>query len=374
MDTTQIYEIVNDSVSQAIGDSALANIDASNLVSIGNVVLSSSTNTEAFLNVLAQRIGRTIYRFRDYNNKFKDMIVSDMEWGAILQKIRVAMPEAEADPTYDLVDGESIDMFKVSKPKAKQKLFVTRTPYKFKITIQRETLKEAFLSPEAMGSFISLIFGEVRNAIELSLESLGRLTLDVAIAEVSQASQVCHLVTEYNTEHGLEGDDAMTADTFILDPDCLRFTMMRINNFIDNMQDMSVLYSDGTLPTFTNKENMKIRVLSAFKRRMETIVEYAAFHDQFTSIDGAYSTINFWQSEQTPSSINIDRPSDGDAVELTGIVACIHDRDAFGIYQIDETVATSPLNSEALYYNQVWHEKQGRFVDTSENFVYFVLD
>ena len=372
METNQIYDIVNSTVSQAIGETALTVVDTQGLISVGDVVLSSSTNTEAFLNVLAQRIGRTIYRFRDYNNKFKDMIVSDMTMGAILQKLRIEMPEAVSDPTYSLVDGQSVDMFKVAKPKAHQKLFVTRTPYMFKITIQRETLKEAFLSVEAMGSFISLIFGEVRNAIELSLENLGRLTLAGAISEVG-ASQEIHLVTDYNTENNLSGDDAKTASTFLIDPDCLRYAIFRINNIIDMIQDMSTLYCDGTLPTFTNKENMKIRVLSAFQRRLETVVEYASFHDQFTSIDGAYSTINFWQSEQTPSSIDIKKPSNGTEVEKTGIVAVVHDRDAFGIYQIDETVATSPLNSDALYYNQSWHEKQARFIDTSENIVIFTL-
>ena len=48
---------------------------------------------------------------------------------------------------------------------------------------------------------------------------------------------------------------------------------------------------------------MKIRVLSAFQRRLETVVEYAAFHDQFTSIDGQYSTVNFWQAEDKPMKI-----------------------------------------------------------------------
>ena len=368
METNQIYDIVNSTVSQAIGETALTVVDTQGLISVGDVVLSSSTNTEAFLNVLAQRIGRTIYRFRDYNNKFKDMIVSDMTMGAILQKLRIEMPEAVSDPTYSLVDGQSVDMFKVAKPKAHQKLFVTRTPYMFKITIQRETLKEAFLSVEAMGSFISLIFGEVRNAIELSLENLGRLTLAGAISEVG-TSQEIHLVTDFNAEYG----ESLTAQEALTNADFLRYAIFRINNIIDMIQDMSTLYCDGTLPTFTNKENMKIRVLSAFQRRLETVVEYASFHDQFTSIAGAYSTINFWQSEQTPSSIDIKKPSTGAEVTKTGIVTVVHDRDAFGIYQIDETVATSPLNSDALYYNQSWHEKQARFIDTSENIVIFTL-
>ena len=379
MDTTQIYSIVNSAISQAIGDDALASIDTKNLVSLGSVVLSSSTNTEAFLNTLAQRIGRTIYRFRAYNNKFKDMVISDMQWGAICSKLRVEMPEAVADPTYSLTNGESIDQWTVAKPTAHQKLFVSRTPYMFKITIQKVTLKEAFLSPEAMGSFIALIFGEVRNAIELALENLGRLTLSVAMSETSDSnSQRIHLVTEYNTERGLTSETtpaALTASTAIYNEDFLRYAIYRINNIVDMIQDMSVQFCDGVLPTFTNKENMRIRVLSAFQRRLETCVEYAAFHDQFTSIDGAYNTINFWQSEQTPSSIDIlVRPSMGDRVQISNIIAEINDRDAFGIYQFDEEVNTTSLNAAARYYNQFWHELQNRFVDTGENMVLFILD
>lgn len=373
MDTNQIYELVNTTVAQAIGRQDVTRLDAQGLISVGDVVLSSSANTEAFLNTLAQRIGRTIYRFRAYNNKFKDMVISDMQWGAILQKIKVKMPDAVSDPTYSLANGESVDHYTVSKPAVTQKLFVTRSPYMFKITVQRETLREAFLSPEAMGSFISLIFGEVRNAIELALESLGRLTLCGAMSEVSQATQIVRLVTAYNDERGLTGDDALTAATAIYNADFLRYAIYRINTTIDMIQDMSTLYNDGTVPTFTNKENLKIRVLSGFQRRLETVVEYAAFHDQFTSVDGQYSTINFWQGEKAPSNVSVKKPSNGENFTEDYVVACVHDRDAFGIYQIDETVLTTPVNAAGQYYNQFWHEKQGRFVDTSENLVIFTL-
>ena len=369
MNTNQIYTIVNSIVDQAIGDSGIVATDTQGLVSLGNVVLASNNNTEAFLNTLAQRIGRTIYRFRAYNNKFTDMIVSDMEWGAILQKIRVEMPQAEADEQYGLVDGTSVDHYKVAKPKAHQKLFVTRTPYQFKITIQRDTLKEAFLSAEAMGSFIALVFGEVRNAIELSLENLGRLTMAAAISE-TRSTQVINLVYDYNFDTG----SSLTAATAMYSADFLRYAIYRINNIIDMMQDMSVLYCDGVIPTFTNLENMRVKVLSKFQRRLETVVDYAAFHEQFTKIDKQYTTVNFWQGEQSPAQLDIKKPSDGSAFQLDNIVAVIHDRDAFGIYQIDETVLTTPINAAGAYYNQYWHEKQGRFVDTSENLVVFTLN
>lgn len=370
MTTNQIYTIVNSAVQQATGDTTLTAIDTQGLVSLGNAVLSSSTNTEAFLNTLAQRIGHTIYRFRAYNNKFSDMIVSDMEWGAILQKIKVNMPSATQDDMYTLTDGSSIDHYVVSKPNVTQKLFVTRTPYQFMITIQRDTLKEAFLSEEAMGAFISLIYGEVRNAIELSLESLGRVTMAAAMSEVSQTTQVINLVSDYNTETG----SSLTASTCAFDKAFLEYALLRINHIVDAIQDMSVLFNDGTTQTFTNRENMRIKIFSGFQRRLETAVQYAAFHDQFVSVDGQYKTVNFWQAEDTPMSIDILKPSDGTAVQLDYIIGVIYDRDAFGIYQVDETVLTTPINAAGAYYNQFWHEKQGRFVDTSENLVVFTLN
>lgn len=372
MTTEQIYTLVNEVNAEAFGVNALAAVDTSSLISLGNNVLSSSTNTEAFLNTLAQRIGRTILRFRDYRNKLGDMVLNDFEYGAILQKIKVIMPQAEEDQMYDLVDGQAIDHYVVAKPQADQKLFVTRTPYQFHITIQRATLKEAFLSEDAMGSFIAVVFGEVRNALEVSLENLGRVTLATAIAEAAGTSRTIDLVSEYNTLYN--PSPALDEVSAQADPDFMRYAMFRINNVVDGMQDMSVLYNNGDFETFTPKEDMRVKIISSFKRRLETVVEYAAFHDQFVRPDIDFTTINYWQSAQDPTYVNIVRPSDSDAVSRGNVIAIIHDRDAMGVYKIDEEVITTPINAAGAYYNTYWHEKQLRFIDLSENCVVFTLN
>lgn len=372
MTTEPIYTLVNEVNAEAFGSNALSVVDTSSLISLGNTVLSSSTNTEAFLNTLAQRIGRTILYFRDYRNKLGDMVLNDFEYGAILQKIKVVMPQAESDEMYGLTDGQSVDHYVVAKPVVDQKLFVTRTPYQFHITIQRETLKEAFLSEDAMGSFIGIVFGEVRNALEVSLENLGRVTLATAIAETAGTARFIELVSEYNTLYTPATPlDAVTCQN---DPDFMRYAMYRINSVMDGMQDMSVLYNNGDFETFTPKEDMRLKVISSFMRRLETVVEYAAFHDQFVRPDIDVATINYWQSALTPMDIKITRPSDSDSVSRNNIVALLHDRDAMGIYKIDEDVLTTPVNAAGGYYNTYWHEKQLRFVDLSENFVAFTLN
>ena len=371
MTTEQIYGLVNTVNAQAFGHSALTVTDTSSLISLGNTVLSSSTNTEAFLNTLAQRIGKTILRFRDYRNKLGDMVLNDFEYGAILQKIKVHMPEAESDESYNLIDGNTVDHYVIAKPSVDQKLFVTRTPYQFHITIQRVHLKEAFMSPEAMGAFIGIVFGEVRNAIEISLENLGRVTLATAIAEYSGTREIA-LVTDFNTEYN--PTPALTAAEALHNEEFLRYAIMRMTNMIDMIQDASELYNDGSMVTFTPREDVRIKVLSEFQRRIESNVLYAAFNDKFVDIPEGYKTLNFWQAEQSPYDINITRPSDQTATTVNNVVAILYDRDAMGVYKIDEEIATSPVNAAGLYYNQYWHEKQLRFIDLSENGVCFTLN
>lgn len=372
MTVEQIYALVNEVNNEAFGSNALAIVDTAGLISLGNTVLSSSVNTEVFLNTLAMRIGRTILRFRDYRNKLGDMVLNDFEYGAILQKIKVRMPEAEEDEAYGLVNGQSVDHYKIAKPDVDQKLFVTETPYQFHITIQRKTLKEAFLTEDAMGAFIGVVFGEVRNAIEVSLENLGRITLATAIAETAGTTRFIELVTEYNTL--FTPSPLLTADTCTNDPDFMRYAMYRINSVMDGMQDMSILYNDGSFETFTPKEDMRLKVISSFMRKLETVVEYAAFHDQFVRPDIDVTTLNYWQSPLDPMDVIIKRPSDSAEVSRNNIVALLHDRDAMGVYKIDEEVSTTPVNSAGLYYNSYYHERQLRFIDKSENFVCFTLN
>lgn len=368
MTTEQIYALVNSVNQQAFGDTTLAVTDLQGLISLGNTVLSSSTNTEAFLNTLAQRIGETIVRYRAYRNKLQDLVLTDFEWGAILQKLYVYMPDAVADDMYTLTDGQSIDHYEVKKPVVDQKLFVTRTPYMFMVTIQRETLKEAFRSESGMGSLISAIYGQVRNKIETTLENLGRMTIAAAVAEAG-ASQQIHLITEYNT---LAGTSFTDVDALV-DAGFLRYAIRRIKEVMDDFTDMSRLHNDGSLETFTPYEDQRIRIISKLERALETCVDWAAFNEQYVKLVG-YTKLNFWQAEDTPYAISVKRPSDGTAVAIDHLVAVIHDRDALGIYQEYEEILTTPLNARGNYFNQYWHRKDARMIDTSENLVFFTLD
>ena len=374
MDTNQIYSLVNAVCQETMGESAIAATDTASLVAMGNAVLSSSTNTEAFIDTLVQRIGRTMISYRPYKSKLGLMAVSDMTMGAIMQKIKVKMPEAIEDVTTQLIDGQSIDQYIIAKPKATQKLFVKRTPYTFYITIQKKWIREAFTSETAMGSFIAAIYGEVENKLELSQENLARLCMANFMGTIStDSNRVINLVSEYNTLAGtsLDQDSAYIHEGF------LRFALQRMNNISKKMETMSVLYNDGTETRHTPKADQRFVSLVDFQTALETQVQWAAFHDEYVKKQNGIE-VPYWQAAKSPMNIDLvlesDDPEQDEHTTLSNIVAFIHDRDALGTYRKEVEVATTPLNARGLYTNQFWHMNDLYFNDITENGIIFTLN
>ena len=375
MDTNQIYSIVNAVCQETMGESAITATDTASLVAMGNAILSSSTNTECFIDTLVQRIGKTMISYRPYKSKLGLMAVSDMTMGAIMQKIKVQMPTAIEDVTTQLIDGQSIDQYIVSKPKANQKLFVKRTPYTFYITIQKKWLREAFTSESAMGSFIAAIYGEVENKLELSQENLARLCMANFMAAISgSTNRVVNLVTAYNTASGRSvptGEDALIDEAF------LRYALGRMNNIAKKMETMSVLYNDGSETRHSPQADQRFVSLVDFQTALETQVQWAAFNERYVQKQNGIE-VPYWQAAKSPFDVDLlvegDDPDDPENVTLENVVAFIHDRDALGTYRKEVEVATTPLNARGLYTNQFWHMNDLYFNDVSENGILFTLN
>lgn len=368
MDTTQLYTIVNEVAKETMGTEDIDVIDTASLVALGNSVLSSQSNTEAFLNTLVQRIGKTIISYRPYTSKLSLLDVGDMEFGQIMQKTKTQMPIAIEDDTYNLVDGESLDMYVVSKPEVHQKLFVKRTPLAFMKTFQTKALKEAFLSAEAMGNFVASIYGEIRNAIELAQENLGRLTMANYMANAS-SQQVYDLVTLYNTATSSSvpvGEQALLNESF------MRYALMTIKNVAFSMETMSVLYNDGTETRHTPAGLQRVASLVQFRTALETQVEYAAFHENYVKL-ASDIVVPYWQAAKSPFDIEV-QDEEQEEKTISNVVAFIHDRDALGTYRREEEVLTTPVNARGRYYNTYYHIDNLYFNDLSENGVVFTLN
>lgn len=380
--STQIYSIVNEVAKQAMGSSSISVVDNSGLVALGNAVLGSDTTKNNFINALTDRIGRTIVSFRAYNSHFPDFERDSIEWGNILQKIKIAMPEAEEDQSYDLKDGTSVDMYKINKSNVNQLLFTTETPWQTHITVHLDALEKAFVDSNAMGAFISSMFGEVQNRIELAMENLSIDCVNNYMAEIikgreSSPTRVINLVTEYKDKTGV--DHTTEPLSALDDEDFLKYVVRRINSLSTTMEYMTTgLFNtpqgtDGAYTRHTPKSEQRMMLFIDLVNSLKTNINSKAFNMEQVAIDIPFKTVPFWQSLETPAGINIKPASGGTAIVQSEVMGILYDREAMGTFKKKYTSLTTPINAAGKYYNVFYHMITMYFNDLTENAVVFLL-
>lgn len=362
----QIYTLVNDVFAQATGNQTLKALDTTGLVAMGELLANQPFGVDAFTNVLVQRIGRTIMVDRAYTNNLKVLMYDDFEYGSVVQKLDVEIPDAVSDDSLDITDGDSVDMYVVKKPTTIQQFFNKRSTSCRFITIQRQWVKDAFRSANEMASFIAMIFTKIQNAMELTMENLGKLTM-CTFACNSGTNQVINLVSMYNALAGttLTASDAMRNEPF------LRWAIGELNMYSDYITEMSVLYNKGGALRHTPKDRQLYIGASAFENALRTQMLYGAYHDGYLA-HKTTQAVGFWQNEQDRLSMQIT--FDDKTVKLDNVIGLLFDREAMGTFRHETEVLTTPVNARGRYYNTFWFEDQMQFNDFRENGLVFTLN
>lgn len=383
---TQIYSIVNEVASQAMGTTPITVVDNTGLVALGSTVLGSDATKNNFINALTDRIGRTIVSFRAYHSHFPDFERDSIEWGNILQKLKIGMPDAEEDQSYNLEDGTSVDQYKINKAMVNQLLFTSETPWQTHITVHLDELEKAFIDSNAMGAFISGMFGEVQNRIELAMENLSMDCVNNYIGELftrktTSPNRVINLLTEYKekttTDYTDKPEDALDDESF------LKYVVRRINSISSTMEYMTNGYYNATTGFVTGenakaytrhtpKSEQKLMLFIDMVNALKTNMNSKAFNMEQVAIDIPFTTVPFWQSLQKPSGIHIKTAS-GTEVETSLIMGVMFDREAMGTYKKKYTSLTTPINAAGKYYNVFYHMITMYFNDLTENGVIFLL-
>lgn len=386
----QIYGIVNEVAQQAMGAKAITVIDNTGLIALGNTVLGSSDTVNNFINALTDRIGRTIVSFRAYHSHFPDFERDSIEWGNILQKLKVGMPDAEEDQSYNLVDGTSVDQYKINKAKVNQLLFTTETPWQTHITVHLDELEKAFIDSTAMGTFISGMFGEVQNRIELAMENLSMDCVNNYIAEIysrekdeGTKNRTFKLVTLYKNATGV--DHTTEPLNALDDEEFLKFTVRTINRISSTMEYMTtgIFNTPANVEDETNtsvytrhtpKSEQKLMLFIDMVNALKTNINSKAFNMEQVAIDIPFMTVPFWQAIDTPAGISISKTASNATATVPNVMGILYDREAMGVYKKQYNSLTSPVNAAGRYYNVFYHMRTLFFNDLTENAVIFVLE
>lgn len=377
-------KILNSIISQATGKENIASIEQ-NFISVATVALGIAP--DALLNAISQVISRTIFSIRPYNRKFAGLFVDNMKWGNHVRKINIGDKDWEANVSYDLVDGNSVDADIVSKPDILQTNFYGQCVYSKHYTIFRDQLNIALQNEEEFERFYTMLVQNTMDMIEQCHENTARATIANLIGGKikGDATNVIHLVTEYNDVTGLalDSDTVKKPENFV---PFYKWAFSRIKTISGFFTERSLQYhvniTGHNIMRHTPVQNQRLYLYTPEMNNVESSVFSSVFNEQYLKMMD-YEGVNFWQSIKTPMGINVKaryiNTTGSVVIDTTGtatsnIFGILMDEEAAGITTYGARTATTPYNARGEYMNVWWHFNDRYWNDFTENAVVFLLD
>jgi hypothetical protein len=401
MTISQAATILGEAVEQATGQKVITSIDTpEQFVSVAQTAL--KTGYDPIINALSQIWSSSIYAVRDYSSPLTSLEMDLTRYGNALRKISPIAAKMQDDQrfiwpvAYDatnhkanaLGNGESVDMYKISKQEVLQTNFYGTAVYQQRYTTFKDQFDVAMSSADEFMRFNAMNMTERNNDKESYREAVARgmqANFIAAILDEGQKSRVVHLLSEYNAETGL----SLSAQS-VYQPDnfapFMRWVYARLNVIARFMGERSQLYQTviNAKPVLrhTRGSDLRVALYSKAYEQMRTMALSTTFHDDYLKL-AKFEGVNFWQSIETPDSVNITPvytstagavKKASKAVEQAGIFGIMHDRDALGYCYTNKWSATTPLNIDGGYWNTAEHATIKTIQDNTEKAVVLLLD
>ena len=383
MKINQIYSILNDINAQMFGSDALAVKDLSGLISMGTNIIGNAVSTDKFLNVLVDRIGKTVIRRLDLQLDFPSLYMDSFQFGAVLQKINVAPIQAVSSNDWEVgTAGFTPSLLDIHKPTVSVKYFDGLDTASFIVTIPFDLMDSAFASEAGVSQFFDAIIQALNDSLVVSLNNMSRTAVCNFVAEkIKAANGVINLLTEYNGAH--QGATLTQAEA-IESPTFLRYASAQIKKYLDLLKNPSVLYNTDGNVRATARDNMHILCQSEFAINSQVYLESDTYWKDLLSLPG-YTSVSYWNGNHTASgdndfatnsAINVipsseEGQSTPTAVNQSGVIMVLADRQAIavGINKRRSATFTNPIDA----YTNIKEEFSTQWInDLGENGIIFL--
>lgn len=394
----QLSTVLTAITNQATGVNNITPLDTSSFVSVAQTAL--KTGYDPLTTAISQVLSKTIFSVRPYTRKFKGLNVSNQRYGNHVRKLLTIDKPFEDDDRLKLVDGESIDQYKVNKPNVLQTNFYGANVYQKSVTIYKDQLDCAFSSPDEFASFISMVMQNSSDMIEQAHEETARATivnliggiyaaevLDTSAGLLAQANggrRAINLLKLFNESTGLalKVVDVFKTENF---ESFVKFAFSTVNTIADLMTDRNSLFcsqlTNYKVIRHTPKDRMKFYLYTDLVNKINSEVYSTVFNPDFLKVVD-FEKVNYWQAALSPSSVNVKRTmlkkdgtlSVGVQSKIDNVFGVLFDEDAAGYTTVNEWAQPSPFNARGGYYNQFWHFTDRYWNDFTENAVIFYIE
>ena len=398
---TDVYAIVNAMANEMYGTSnSLVAVNTSTFSTVGEAML--RTGYENTVNALSAVIGRTIIAARPYRGKFRVIMKVPQEFGLITRKISFYSGKLEQSTDFNtdlnpaqIVDGGSIDPWKITKTYPLEINFVGLKVTQKNYTVFRYQLKQAFQSESNFSTFVSGLLIQIANDLEVVMDAENRLQVLNAIGATYNTGagtrQAVNLTKAYNDFYGTSYTTAQLLTTYY--KEFMQFFVMRIKGDMELMSEYNSLFhvtpaknDDAgnalTLNRHTPPDMRRLLLYMPMIRQAESSIFPSLFNDSYLKLEN-YEGVEYWQNPNEPAGVDIvphqlnastGAGVVGDRVQLENVVALLFDRDALVTSVHVEDVITSPINNRGSYYNVTYHYGKEYQFDQTENMILYYME
>lgn len=401
MQITQIASILNEVIKETLGQENLVKEDLTNIVDVGQEV-SSSDKLDKYVKSLINHIGKVVFSDRTYIESSPNIMVDAWEYGSILEKIQMDLPDSQENPSWKLNNGQSYDPNVFNAPSVSAKFFNSRTTFEVAMSIAEIQVKQSFSNATQMNAFFSMIVNRIKTRLNidyfnLKMRTINNFSAATIYSEYAAASAASVKDTDTTKKSTVKAvnllylykqkfpNTQVTADTCMEDMDFLKFASYTIKLYHDRMIKASDLFNIGKTTKFTPSDMSKIILLSEFSRAADVYLQSDTFHKELVALPQA-ETVPYWQGTGTdysyantskisvsirdPKNVNATLPANAREVTVSGILGVMFDRDALGVCNVDNRVPTN-YNPRAEFTNYWYKSDAGYWNDYNENFVVF---
>lgn len=387
MEVKQISELVNSVTKEVLGEEALTVAeDLSNVVDLGTAVFNANA-MDKYVKTLVNHIGKVIFVNRAYSGSAPKVLMDGWEFGSVLEKVSIDLPEAEENESWELEDRASYDPNIFYKPKVSAKFFNSKVTFEVPCSFTDKQVKQSFSNATQLNAFVSMIYNAVDKSMTIKLDGLIMRTInnfigetvydDYASAGISTKSgkRAINLLYLYNhTENS--GGTALTAAKALYSKEFLRFASRTIKLYIKRLGKMSTLFNIGGKERFTPSDLLHVVMHEEFTSAVDTYLESDTFHNDLVALPN-FESVAYWQGTGTDyefsSTGKVDVKTSGEhTVAVTGVICTMFDRDALGVCNMDRRVTTN-YNPKAEFTSNWYKFDAGYFNDQNENFIVFFI-
>ena len=402
MQVTQLYALINSVTKEILGATAVVNEDLTNVVDIGKAIF-NQTSVDNYVKKLVNHIGKVIFVNRAYAGGVPSVLMDSWEFGSVLQKVSMSLPEATENESWKLVDGQEYKQDVFTAPKIEAKFFNSKVTFEIPMSFTELQVKESFSSREQLNGFISMITTGVENSMTVKLDALimraiNNMTGETLVAGIGSGA-AGSVVLDFSKTSGravnllkLYNDQAATADkvtvaTAMTNTKFIQFATYTIGVYADRMSKVSALFNVGGKERFTPADMRRCVLLSDFAKASITVLQADIQSPEMVSLP-AHDAVPYWQGSGLDYGLGsigkIDiKTAGGETVKVpfegagagkknAAILGAMFDRDAVGVSNLDRRTTTA-YNAKAEFYNNWYKMDAGYYNDLNENFIVFFI-